>query len=267
MSLRLRQEGEHPSRFALSRFAASEGSPAERESIQDHLASCPECAQVLAELEEFQTAFHGAHDRAAFLASLRAKALEPEPERKPWWAGWFRPAMALGAAAAAVLIVLLVVRPFAGPEPDADQIRIKSDALALGFLVMEQGRPVIAAPDRVVHPGDRIQFRISAPRGGFVHVVGVDQAGKVSVYYPRPAETVEPYPGGSGRPVPGSVILDATLGRERVFALICERPLGRDRLAERVRAAATDPRIWLDRDRLPVACIQTSLVLVKEPRP
>ncbi len=267
MSLRLRQEGEHPSRFALGRFAASEGSPAERERIQDHLAGCPECQQVLAELEEFQSAFHGAHDRAAFLASVRVRASEPEPERRPWGSGWFRPALALGAAAVALLVVLLLVRPWAEPEPDTDRIRIKSDELALGFLVMEQGRPVVAEPGRVVHPGDRIQFRISAPRGGFVHVVGVDQAGKVSVYYPRPDESVEPYPGGSGRPVPGSVILDATLGRERIFALICERPLGRARLAERVLAAATDPRVWIDRDRLPVACVQTSLVLVKEPRP
>jgi len=265
VSLRLREEGGHPSRFALDRFAAGEGDAAERAALQAHLDACQACRQTVEGLESFRQDFAQHHDKAGFLADVRDRAAEPE--RIGFWQAWWRPVMALSAAAAAVLIVLLVARPWSGPDSDPDGVRIKSDELELGFLVMEQGRPVVAQPGRVVHPGDRIQFRLSAPRGGFVHVVGVDQAGKVSVYYPRPDEASEPYPGGSGRPVPGSVILDATLGRERVFALICERPLGRARLAQRVRAAVADPRIFLDRDRLPVACVQTSLVLVKEPRP
>lgn len=265
MTLRLRQDGDHPSQFRLGLFAAGDGLPQERASLEAHLDACPACSQIVEDELAYRQEFHQTHERAGFLAAVRVRAAEPEA--KGGWSTWWMPTLALGAAAALVLVMLLVIQPWQGQQGDPEGVRIKSEELEISYLVVEQGRLVVAEPGRVVHPKERIQFRISAPRGGFVHVVGVDQAGKVSVYYPRPDEASEPYPGGSGRPVPGSVILDDTLGRERVFALLCDKPLDRDRLAQRVRAAAADPRVWIDRHRLPVACIQTSLVLVKEPRP
>ncbi len=262
MKLALRHDGLHPSEHALARHCAGEGDEAGQERIQAHLDGCSACARTMQELDDLCREFGERHDRVGFLAAVRERAEEAEDE-PAFWRVLFRPAgLAFAAAAAALLVVLLVARPW-GPGEESKE-RIKSVELELGYVVMDRGRPIKAGPERVLHPGDRVQFKLSAPRGGFVHIVGVDMAGRVSVYFPRPGEAPEAYPGGSGRPVPGSVILDATLGRERVFALICATPLDRDKLAGRVRGLADDPRVWIERDRLPVDCRQTSLVLVKE---
>jgi hypothetical protein len=60
------------------------------------------------------------------------------------------------------------------------------------------------------------------------------------------------------------VILDETLGRERVFLLICERPHAH---AELKSLFGAEPRDLIGKDRLPVSqwkCRQESLVLSKE---
>jgi hypothetical protein len=266
MNLSLPKTGSHPSEFALTRFHAGEGETSERQAIQTHLDDCEPCRQVLEELEGAGAAFSERHDRAGFLAHVRDGAEQPD-KGAGWLALLSRGWLAGAAAAAAMLVVVLVLAPWRNDpidQPDSG-VRIKADELNLGYMIMEHQEPVVAGADRILHPGNRIQFRLSAPRGGFVHIVSVDAAGQVSVYFPRPGETPEEYPGGSGRPVPGSVILDETLGQERVFALICEAPLSRAKLAERIRRLASDPRLLIDREQLEVDCLQTSLVLVKEP--
>ncbi len=264
-TLQLRAEDEHPSEHALARHRAGEGAAAERERIEAHLAGCQRCRHTLEQLAEFERVFAEQVPQRAILA-----AVQEAGERGgsgPAWQRRLRP-LAWSAAVAAVLVLLaLVFWPSLGPQQPAPAERIKGAGLELDYLVAERGRVAPAGPNRLLHPGDRIQFRFSGPRGGFLHLVGVDAAGRVSVYYPLPGEPHPPFAGGAGRPVPGSVILDATLGAERVFALVCDRPLTRGDLAGRVRAAAADPRRWIERQRLPLDCRQTSIVLHKEARP
>jgi hypothetical protein len=261
--LELRPEDEHPSEHALVRHRAGEGQPAERRRIEAHLADCPSCRRSLEQLADFERAFAEQHQRQGFLAAVQLAAEQAGPGRRRW----LQP-LAWSAAAAALLLVLgLVIWPGAGRRQPEPTERIKGAGLELDYLVAAGRRVVAAGPERVLHPGDRIQFRLSAPRGGYLHLVGVDAAGRVSVYYPRPGEPHPVYPGGAARPVPGSVILDETLGAERVFALICDRPLGRAELARRVRSAAADPRRWIAEQRLPLDCRQTSIMLHKEARP
>ena len=266
MNLSLPKTGSHPSEFALTRFHGGEGETSARQEIQKHLDTCESCRQRLEELEGAKVVFREHHDRANFLAQVRDGA--QRPERGAGWLALFSRGWLVGAAtAAAMLVAVLVLAPWhKAPKDQADAgVRVKADELNLGYMIMEHQEPVVAGADRILHPGNRIQFRLSAPRGGFVHIVSVDAAGQVSVYFPRPGDTPEEYPGGSGRPVPGSVILDDTLGQERVFALICEAPLSRAKLAERIRMLASDPRLLIDQEQLAVDCLQTSLVLVKEP--
>jgi hypothetical protein len=269
MVLEFRPDDRHPSRLALERWSVDGCELAERQWLEQHLAECQVCREQVAALVAFRDKFHREHSRAGFLAVVRTRAAEEVPGGAGAGRRWLAvPIPALVASAAALaLVVGLLVWPGgeAQQDPTRSPERIKSSELELGLLVQEQGRVVVAEPGRVVHPGDRIQFRLSAPRGGYVHLISVDQAGQVSVYFPGPDETPEAYPGGSGRPVPGSVILDATLGRERVFALICDQPIDRSRLDGLIRSLAAEPGVWLERDRLPIDCVQTSLLLRKEP--
>ncbi len=143
---------------------------------------------------------------------------------------------------------------------------MKGKTIELTYFVMEPEGPKVASADRILHPGDRIQFRLTAPAGGFVHIVGIDQDGVVSVYFPLPAKEPEVFPGGSGRPVPGSVILDETLGKERIFVLICSQPIAAEQLIKTVKDVPGGATKLVASDRMPLEleCDQSSLTLLKE---
>jgi hypothetical protein len=267
VSLTIREESGHPSRHTLTRYHALDLDAAERERIALHVGECGACAAVLEALEEEKGNFQATHHRENFLARIRDEASRPGPadetppeEQVVWWRLVFRPAPLLTGLVAVFAAVALLLT--AGP--DDGPTRMKGASIELGYFVSEAGKPVVAASDRVLHPGDRIQFRLTAPAGGYVHIVGVDERGTVSVYFPPPGSTPDPFPGGAGRPVPGSVILDATLGRERVFALICGTPVEPAELKKTARREEQGARSLLDTSRFPMDCVQTSLMLVKE---
>lgn len=265
MTIEIREEGVHPSAHTLARMHAGELEGAELEQARAHVEQCEACQAFLDELVRTREAFDAGHDRDGFLrrveASVSAPAGRPAPDL-PWWQRLLRPVpLAAGAALLAGVLVLVLWTPPRGPGgPD----RMKGGELELGYYVMQAGEPVVAGPGHRLEPGDRIQFRLTAPAGGYVHIVGIDQAGTVSVYFPLPGGTRQEFPGGAGRPVPGSVILDDTPGQERVFVLICDAPHERSAL---MQLAGNDPRRLLDSRRIPLpswTCRQDSLLLHKE---
>jgi len=261
---------DHPSEKDLLRFHAGDLAKEHEEKIRAHLSSCSECASFLKELDSFKLEFSSTHSRQGILALVKARSEKDTLEKLQWWRSYpiLTRGLLLGTGLASALIIVAVFIPLLHRNTDSEKkasIIVKGPEISLSYLVMENGKPILARPGRILHPKDRIQFRLSAPRGGFVHIVGVDEAGSVTVYFPLPGVKPEPYPGGSGRPVPGSIILDDTLGKERVFVLFCEDPIPRASLAHKVTNAARDPRTWISRQRLPMDCKQTSILLRKEP--
>jgi len=259
VTLDFREEGEHPSVYTLTRHHAGDLPEAERQRIAGHLEGCQACAAVLAELVETKKNFQAEISREVFLTRVRVAA-EKTPESGGFWRGLLRPAMALAAAAVVALILVLV--PWQTNQDPGE--RLKGGPIELGYYVMEDSGPVVATPGRVLHPGDRIQFRLTAPAGGYVHVVGIDPKNEVTVYFPLPNQAAKAFPGGAGRPVPGSVYLDDTLGEEKVFVLICVEPLSRDMLIGKLTNAPGGPEALRQANRLPLKCRQASLVLRKE---
>ena len=266
MRLSLDISPEHPAEHDLTRFHAGDLEKEKRDAIQAHLSTCDHCAEFIRHLDSFRQEFASSHYRQGFLALVRKEAQGDFQEAKSWWQKVFGPSrrVFLASSVATLLILAVVVFMNRNPKDNSSSIRMKGSEISLSYLVMENSRPVLAKPNRILHPRDRIQFRLSAPRGGYVHIVGVDEAGAVTVYFPLPGMEPEIYPGGSGRPVPGSIILDDTLGKERVFVLLCEKPIGRTQLEHKILGAAKDPRTWISRKSLPMNCKQTSIVLQKE---
>ncbi|MBW2700889.1 MAG: DUF4384 domain-containing protein [Deltaproteobacteria bacterium] len=266
----MRTEGsakEHPGAWALECHHAGEGESALRKSIEDHLKTCLSCREKIEALKEASANFEGRMNRAGFLAAVQQgmkEAEEPLSRRRIW--PWF----AVVGTALAAMLLWMVLQPQLGVlgGEGADGIRIKGDStLKLGFFIEHDGKTELVDPTKVLHPGERIQFALTGPRGGFVHLVGVDEAGLVSVYYPRSDQGQEEFPGGVGRPVPGAVLLDGTLGRERIFVLVCEQAMKAAQIKSRVEGLRPDVRGLLDEDMLDFDCAQTSLVLHKERRP
>lgn len=192
----------------------------DREDRQRHCASCPRCTALLA-----------AHrrERAAF-AIPRARA----PRR--WTIGV--------AAAAAVLGVWLVARVRDDGGHDGDATRAKGKP-ALSFYVKHGEAVREGGPGEVVMPGDAVNFTVSADAPAFVAIISVDGAGKVSVYYPD-GPTAAAIRAGRDQVLPRSVLLDDTLGLERVAAAFCDRPLAVAELAAAVARGATPSGCVLD---------------------
>jgi hypothetical protein len=155
------------------------------------------------------------------------------------------------AAIAAVCCVWLVASR--GRFGDAE-IRNKGNA-ALSFYVKHGDAVRQGARGEAVYPYDAINFVVSTERPAFLAIISVDGAGKVSPYYPDgPAAAA--IPAGRDHVLPRSVLLDDTLGLERIAGVFCDRPM---MVAELAAAVA--------RDAIPSGCVIDTLTLEKRRTP
>jgi hypothetical protein len=236
--------------LALERLLMDEPQPpTARAAARAHLASCERCSQ-----------------RSDALAAAPAQAPDPQ-----WWARPPEPRRArrgvetrwrvrarLGAgavtlAAAAALVFTLRSRPVA----PVDDTQIKGGGFILELVARRaDGRVEPVFEGSVLHPNDAVRFVVTAPEPGQLAVVGFDSAGQASIYAPAAATTSGPHE------LPGSIVLDDTLGAERFVAVLCREALDEATL----RRAALSGAGGLTRS-LPGACRQTSLTIRKAPAP
>ncbi|HSR99396.1 MAG TPA: hypothetical protein VLM79_20230 [Kofleriaceae bacterium] len=229
---------EHAERSAgcLSRLHCDQllnGELDDREDLKQHCASCQRCTALLA-----------AHrrERAAFAV--------PRAHAGRWARGAGRWVMGLAAIAAALCVWLVASRDRLGGA----EIRSKGKP-ALAFYVKHGDAVREGAPGEVVGPKDAINFVVSTEQPAFLAIISVDGAGKVSAYYPE-GPTAAAIPAGRDRVLPRSVLLDDTLGLERVVGVFCDRPIA---VAELAAAVA--------RDAIPSGCVSDALTLEKRRTP
>ncbi len=263
MSLDIRSEEGHPSRHTLTLYHAGEIAGSLREPLTEHISSCAACQAVLAALESEKRAFQAAHPREVFLAQIQART-EATRARAPWFSNLFFGMGRYAIPVATASILLLVAGIWIGRRVAEPGIRIKGSELTLSMVVQEGDSVRVANPQQPLHPGDRIQFRLSGPAGLYLWIIGIDEQSHVSVYYPAP-NTTNLFEGGANRPIEGSVLLDATLGKERVFAVLCPQPARTDDLVQKIREYPGGLISSIDQDRLPIdgGCRQTSVLLTK----
>ena len=202
----------------------------DREDLKQHHASCPRCTALLA-----------AHrrERAAFAVPMAHRARGRARGHGRWTIGF--------AALAAVFCVWLVA---SRGRPGETETRSKGKP-ALAFYVKHGDAVREGAPGEVVCPNDAINFVVSTEQPAFLAIISVDGAGKVTAYYPD-GPTAAAVPAGRDRVLPRSVLLDDTLGLERIVGLFCDRPTG---VAELAAAVA--------RDAIPSGCVPETLRLEK----
>lgn len=206
----------------------------DREDLKQHSASCERCAALLA-----------AHrrERAAFTVPMARGA-------RSWARGHGRWRMGFAAVAAVFCVWLVASRDRLGDS----EIRSKGKPV-LGFYVKHGDAVREGAPGDVVRPNDAINFVVSTEQPAFLAIISVDGAGKVSAYYPD-GPTAAAIPAGRGQVLPRSVLLDDTLGLERVVGVLCDRPMA---VAEVAAAVA--------RGAIPSGCAADALTLEKRRTP
>jgi len=219
--------------LALDRLVAGEAVAA----ASAHAAGCARCT---ARLDEFRRARDEAQP---LLDAIRARTRAADVGRVVPLKRrvWLRAVVPLVAAAALVLLFLpRLLKPAAGVREKG------SSALALDVVVRHaDGRVEALAPNGRVRPGEAIRFLVTTPRAGHLVILGLDAAGKVSVYV-ADGDDAHPVARGQKQPMPGSIVLDATPGAERLVALECESRFDVARAVDAGRRslerAAQDPR-------------------------
>jgi hypothetical protein len=193
----------HPSSLQLDAMAAGHLGDADAAAVRAHVGGCTRCRGDLEAAEAACAEF------ARDVLPRTIGRLRPRPSR------WrlLVPALAVPVLAAAAL-VLWLRRPDAVPD---DNLRMKG---GLSFQVFaERAGDVIAVGDGTrLAPGDRIRFVVGSGGPSYLLVASIDGAGTATVYYPYGGEhsgsaAVQP------AELPGSIVLDAAPGPERVFAL------------------------------------------------
>lgn len=168
------------------------------------------------------------------LPAIRARIERPAP----WWRAkwWLTGPLAMAAAAA----VALAVWPRAPEVPvhGGDPVLIAKGGPSdddLRIFVQRDGAVHRLAEDRRVQAGDSIRFVVE-PRGArYALVVSLDAAGTYSVYAPFDGTASLALAGGElPAELPDSVVLDATLGDERLWLVLSDAP---------VTAAAVRPQL------------------------
>lgn len=201
-------------------------------ALEEHLAHADpgvarhaaDCARCRAWLEAAATAGARFHADVAprlvprVLAALEAGARGDDlhatarrrvaPSRLRWWLG----GLAAAACIAAVSVLVPVHRP--------DELLAKGAGLTVHLRRGSEVR--VAGPSERVEPGDELRFSLAPPRPCHAWVASLDAAGRVSLLVP--AGGGEPARVDGPGALPGSAVLDATPGPERVFAVCSPTP-------------------------------------------
>ncbi|WP_373048629.1 hypothetical protein [Vulgatibacter sp.] len=234
--------------LTLDRFLAGElEETPEGMQVQAHLATCSRCAGRKASFEADAERF----DEEIFVQGLAAQAARKAkaPARRIPFAS------IMGAVAAAAAVVLVVVLP----KNEEMGYRSKGGGALELIARTQDGNVERVLPGDPLAPGDAIRFEVSAPEEAWVAIVGVDSA-----------QVVTPYVQGASLPageqvLPGSIVLDETLGAERIVAVFCDGPVATEKLVDAgkraLAAAGGDPAAVVD---LAVPDCRQSSVLIRK---
>lgn len=203
-----------PSRLRFDRLLAGELEPSRAAALTAHAAGCARCGGLLVELRHAHGAFaHGAVLPGAVVRRVR------ERRRSIAWARWGAPALAAAAA-------LLAWSAWPRLRPDAPRFgeRSKGGAVELAFYVLHDGAVRLGADGERVQPGDRIELAYTSDHDAYLAVLSIDAARKASTYYAKDGRAAK-IPAARRAVLDQSTLLDATLGRELVYILICAEPI------------------------------------------
>lgn len=253
----------HLSSLALDALALGALPPGERTHAEQHLAHCSAC-RARAQTQEEARAHFSARVLPATLPSLRARAL-------PWWRrprAW-TPLLGLALATAAALLVVVRAPEQAAPADEEPLYGVKGGA-SLGVYAHRGERVWKVAQGEALAPGDQVRFRVQPGGLPYLLLVSVDGAGQVSVYHPfggrRSARVAAP--DSAPLELPGSVVLDAAPGPERIYALFSEAPLDVDAVSPVLESLARGgPRAIRGHTQLSVSAEAQASFLFEKSRP
>jgi hypothetical protein len=210
----------------------------------EHLRDCARCQARLALFQDHQQRLR------PLVEDLLAPALRrapPDPALRPVARGWLQrwsggpvPGLVLAAAAAAVVLAALLLWPDPETVPPlddlaADGLRLKGTSMR--FFVLRGDDVTPGESGVALRAGDALRFAVSCDRTTNLFLVGIEESGPVSAYYPYGGRASVPLSPGVDQPLPGSLVLDDAPQSEAFVGLFSTEPLHFDRIEEAAAAA------------------------------
>ena len=223
---------ECPSDLALDAMAVGECSTSQVQILQNHIAQCEACAARWELRQQGMAAFPNV-DRDAMVARLHQLSAHITPAPEPsFWAQvrsvFAQPAVFGTSMAMAAIVMMLVVQPPVVnliEEPTPDTIRPKGSS----FTVFKNSKDSveILANGGKVQAGDKLRFKVDPREGIDVMVVGQEANGKLYMAFPLDgSEASRPSLASEQGILPGTIELDQSIGREKLYLISCEHPFG-----------------------------------------
>jgi Putative zinc-finger len=213
------------SRLAFDRYLAGELDPIRATELELHASECARCRALLAELRR------GAEQFQAVLPEPLISRVRERDQRRT--KRWMRTPLWAAAALACSSLWLVLMRP--ARDPLADGARSKGGA-RITFYVLHDGAVRPGLDGERVHPGDAIEFAYTSERPVYLAILSIDGAQRASAYYERDGRAAA-LPAARRAVLDRSTVLDATLGPEIVYALLCSQPLAVAPLLRALEAA------------------------------
>lgn len=247
----------HLSAFVVDALLAGALPAAEQEAAEGHIAACARCSADVAAVRALHQTF-SAEVLPRTLPKVQARAARARPAKK-----WALGGAALLAAAAAIALGLYFKRP-PPATPDEPYLAIKGSA-SLRIVAQHGGAQLEVVDGVKLAQGDAIRFVVDPDGLRYLLVASVDGEGQVTVYFPVGGKESGRVEDGHKVELPGSIVLDAARGPERVFALFSKEPIAAEPVVTGLRAIGAGGRDAILRTRaLPVpAEAQRSIVFEK----
>ncbi len=191
-------------------------------ALRGHLEGCVECAARLRTIEEERFSF-----------ASRPLPIQLGHSRSRSRSRWLYGAGASGGALALVAVALLMLRSTNTPD-EATRTKGKD---GVGFVIVGVNRQIIGDETHAVaHPGDELQWRIRVTSPKYVAVLSRDAAGASSIYFPDGERATYMTPGAAAN---SATKLDAVIGGETLYTLICTTPVDLEPLRRELESRGT----------------------------
>lgn len=245
--------------LVFDRWRAGELDPSSIETYEAHLATCERCQRRHDAIEAEAEAFRNEFPRLKLPAKHPvSQVVELRPKRSRWLA-WASGGAALAAAATFALVVHPPANEDAGRLASEQPGTVRTKGSSHIRFFVKHGDQVRRGDDgQVVHPGDQLRFTLTSSKPQHVAIMSLDAARVVSTYYPK-SERSAAVGAGREQAVDSSVLLDQTLGKERIWGIFCEAPFELEPLRAALQRQGQLPSL--------PECTVDELSIVKEAAP
>jgi len=230
----------HLTERAVNRWLAGEFGGDDATFVREHLVECSRCNERVEAVRAFDRSFEIAPSAAVRAAARVGAAPVVSLDARRTKQRVAAIILAVGMAAG---IALVVSQSGPGParvEPGVDdEVRFKGGGLALDVFAHDGQKTRPLHQGDVVHPGERLGFRVTSREGGWLLVLGVDEAGQVYPVHPPDGNAAFVDAGTDKHDLESAVRLDDVGSKERIVAARCPLRFALGEIGEVVKGATS----------------------------